>query len=103
MPTLAWLVRWNHCAGSESAAALAAVTARTFYAARWRGQLLTKLRVHVDPPGYINAWNSDSVSSISHAPRFSLRWASERVPGIGSMVGERRNSQASVICAEVAR
>ena len=36
------------------------------------------------------------------APRFSSRWASEEVPGIGSMVGERCSSHESAICPGVA-
>ena len=33
---------------------------------------------------------------------FSWRWSSDKVPGIGNIVGERLRSHASAICAEVA-
>ena len=39
---------------------------------------------------------------MSSAARFSRRCSIESVPGIGSITGERRSSQASAICAGVA-
>ena len=41
------------------------------------------------------AANCSSVSSTCAAPTFSSRCATRPVPGIGSMTGERRSSQAS--------
>jgi len=43
--------------------------------------------------------NSSVVSSISAAPVFSSRCATEEVPGIGSITGERFSSHASANCA----
>ena len=53
----------------------------------------------VGPSGTSRAMASTSsaVRSIA-APRFSSRWARLDVPGIGSMKGERRNSQANDYC-----
>ena len=46
--------------------------------------------------------NSESDSSSDSAPRFSRRCASDSVPGIGSIAGDRFNSQASITCRGVA-
>ena len=43
------------------------------------------------------AASSSSASSISAAATFSSRWSGDDVPGIGSMTGDRRRSQASAI------
>lgn len=51
---------------------------------------------------WVNCSYSTSVSVTSLAAQFSSRCASEDVPGIGSMTGERRSSQAREICDTVA-
>ena len=52
---------------------------------------------------YVSAWYSRSVSSISNAARFSRRCCADSVPGIGSIIGERLSSHASLIWLGVAR
>ena len=53
-------------------------------------------------PSVDNCSNSASVSATSAARMFSSRWSTLDVPGIGSMTGERRSSQASASWAGVA-
>ena len=45
-----------------------------------------------------SARTSASVSQMPAAATFSSRWRTREVPGMGSMTGERRSSQASAIC-----
>ena len=49
-----------------------------------------------------NCSNSSSLSSISVAFKFSFKCATDFVPGINKILGERFSSQASAICAVVA-
>jgi hypothetical protein len=46
--------------------------------------------------------NSSALRRIEAAPRLSLKWASEEVPGIGNMTGERGSNHAGAICPGVA-
>ena len=50
----------------------------------------------------VMARTSSSLRAIPAAATFSSRWATEPVPGIGSITGERCSSHASATCAGVA-
>jgi hypothetical protein len=49
-----------------------------------------------------SSWNSSPVSRSAAAARFSSRCATDEVPGIGSITGERASSQARATWAGVA-
>jgi len=53
-------------------------------------------------PSVDNCLNSASVNATSAARMFSSKWSTLDVPGIGTMTGERRSSQASASWAGVA-
>ena len=70
---------------------------RAWFSDRSDGRRLRR-PAHIEP----NNWNSSSASRSVEAARFSSRRATEEVPGIGSMTGERRSSQARATWAAVA-